>query len=155
MSDLLKWSSFKSVRWPSADEPGMTQPQRPKSVERALDPADEPARIRVDEYVDDRTLVVRAELPGVDPEKDIEVSVADAVLHLRAERCEKGHHSDKDPAHSVLRYGSFKRNVPLPEGVRDEDINASYNDGVLEVRTPIPQAGGSASEEERLPISRD
>jgi HSP20 family protein len=120
-----------------------------------LDPTDEPARIRVDEYVDDRTLVMRAELPGVDPAKDIGVSVANGVLHLRAERQEKAHPSDKDPAHSVLRYSSVKRNVPLPEGVRDEDIKASYKDGVLEVRTPIAQADGSASEEKRLPISRD
>jgi HSP20 family protein len=155
MSDLLKWSPFKSVRWPSADESGITQPQRPKSVERALDPADEPARIRVDEYVDDRTLVGRAALPGVDPAKEIEGSVANGVLHIGAERQEKGRQSDKDLAHSVLRYGSFKRNVPLPKGVRDEDIKASYRDRVLEVRTPIPQAGGPASEEKRLPISRD
>ena len=42
--------------------------------------------IRVDEYQEDDTLVVRAELPGIDPDRDVEITVSDGVIHIRAER---------------------------------------------------------------------
>jgi HSP20 family protein len=104
--------------------------------------------LRVEEYVDDGTLVVRAELPDIDPDKDVELSVADGVLHIRAQREEKPEKKDKDAYRSEFRYGSFVRNVPLPEGVKEDDITASYTDGVLEVRAPMP------AEEEKPPVTK-
>src|SRR5690606_4237071 len=44
--------------------------------------------IRVDEYQENGTLVVKAELPGIDPDKDVELTVSDGMLHIRAERRE-------------------------------------------------------------------
>jgi HSP20 family protein len=156
MSDLLKWSPFESARWTSrSGEPGKTSSQLLDTVERLFHSPGEPVSIRVEEYVDDRTLVVRAEMPGVDPDKDIEVSVADGVLYIRAERQEKEGLSDKDLFRSEFRYGSFTRKVPLPDGVKDEDITASYKDGVLEVRTLLPELARPATRERRLPINRD
>lgn len=92
---------------------------------------------RVEEYRDDDTVVIRAELPGIDPEQDVELTVADDVLHLRAERRERTEHKDKGGYRSEFRYGSFSRALPLPAGCRDEDISAAYRDGVLEVRVPV------------------
>jgi HSP20 family protein len=74
--------------------------------------------LRVEEYVDGDTLAVRAELPDIDPDKDVELSVANGVLHIRAQREEKTEKKDKDVYRSEFRYGSFVRNVPLPEGSR-------------------------------------
>lgn len=92
---------------------------------------------RVEEYRDGDTMVIRADLPGIDPERDVELTVADDVLHLRAERRERTEHKDKGGYRSEFRYGSFSRSLPLPAGCRDEDISASYRDGVLEVRVPV------------------
>lgn len=92
---------------------------------------------RVEEYRDGNTVVIRADLPGIDPDQDVELTVADDVLHLRAERRERSEHKDKGSYRSEFRYGSFTRALPLPPGCRDEDISASYRDGVLEVRVPV------------------
>ena len=94
---------------------------------------------RVEEYRDGNTVVIRAELPGIDPDKDVELTVADDMLHLRAERRERTEHKDKGSYRSEFRYGSFSRSLPLPAGCQDEDISASYRDGVLEVRVPVAE----------------
>lgn len=88
--------------------------------------------IPVESYTEDGTFVLRADLPGVDPDQDIEVSVAGDVLTMRAERREQEH----DGAHSEVRYGSFTRSVRLPQGSRTEDVTARYDAGVLVVTVP-------------------
>ena len=72
--------------------------------------------LRVEEYVDDGTLVVRAELPDIDPDKDVELSVTNGVLHIRAQREEKTEKQEKDVYRSEFRYGSFVRNVASARG---------------------------------------
>ncbi|UKA68851.1 Hsp20/alpha crystallin family protein [Arthrobacter sp. FW306-05-C] len=109
--------------------------------------------IRVEEMMDGNTLVVRAELPGIDPEKDVDVTIADGVLSIKAERQEKKEHKDKDSYRSEFRYGSFMRRIPLPSGVQQGDITASYKDGLLEVRAPMPDQGQEAAAS-KIPISR-
>jgi HSP20 family protein len=105
--------------------------------------------LRVEEYVDGGTLVVRAELPDIDPDKDVELSITDdGVLRISAQREEKTERKDKDVYRSEFRYGSFVRNVPLPEGVKEDDVTASYKDGILEIRAPI------AAAEEKPPVTR-
>ena len=93
--------------------------------------------MKVEEFRDGDTLVVRAEMPGIDPDKDVEVTVSDNMLHLRAERHSETATENKKGYRSEFRYGSFSRTLPLPAGCRDEDISASYRDGVLEVRVPV------------------
>ncbi len=105
--------------------------------------------IRVGEFGE--TFVVRAEVPRLDPEKDIDVSAVDGALQIRVERKEE---NGKDSYRSELRYGSFFRSLPLPQDVKEEDIKASYKDGVLEVRTPVPQSALAGSKRTKLPITR-
>lgn len=97
-------------------------------------------QMHLEEFVEDGTCVIRAELPGVDPDKDIEISVADGMVHLRARREERKAEEKPSGYHSEFRYGSFERTVRLPEGATDQDVNASYKDGILEVRIPVPAA---------------
>jgi HSP20 family protein len=92
--------------------------------------------LRVEEFDDEGTLVVRVELPGIDPDKDVDVSVADGVLRIRAERQEKSEDKKKGSYRSEFRYGSFARNIALPAGASEADVTAGYRDGVLEVRVP-------------------
>lgn len=95
--------------------------------------------IRVDEYRDGDTQVIRAELPDIDPEKDIELTVADGVLRINAERRVEDKTEDKGYTRHELRYGSLTRTLPLPDGVAESDISATYKDGILEIRVPVPE----------------
>lgn len=94
--------------------------------------------IPVDEYEEEGALVVRAELPGIDPETDVELTVSNHMLHIDAERKEEEKVKDKGYVRHEVRYGSFSRTLPLPEGVTEADIKANYKNGILEIRIPTP-----------------
>jgi HSP20 family molecular chaperone IbpA len=85
--------------------------------------------MRMEEHVADGRYVVRAELPGVDPAKDMEVSVAKGILTIRAERREEmqGQHR------SEFRYGTFMRHIALPVTADANDIKATCHWGILDV----------------------
>ncbi|HET6949050.1 MAG TPA: Hsp20/alpha crystallin family protein [Acidimicrobiales bacterium] len=117
----------------------------PEMFRRMMDFNFDTDLVRVEEYVDDGTLVVRAELPGIDPDKDVELSVTDDVLLIQAHRQERSEHKDKDTYRSEFRYGSFTRHVPLPPGVKADDITATYTDGVLEVHAPMAEEAKPAT----------
>jgi HSP20 family protein len=108
--------------------------------------------LRVEEFDQDHTLVVRAEMPGIDPDKDVEVTVADGMLTIRAERTEEEETTKKHFHRREIRYGGFSRTLPLPEGVREGDIKASYKDGILEIQVPVPET--SDTETTKVPIAR-
>ena len=73
-------------------------------------------QVRVEEYMDGDTLVIRAELPGIDPDKDIEITIADGMLHIHAERRQEQEVEEKDLYRSEIDYGAFTRTLPLPAG---------------------------------------
>jgi HSP20 family molecular chaperone IbpA len=87
---------------------------------------------RVEEMARDNRYLIRAELPGLDPEKDIEVTVDGATLTIHAERRQE----DSGPHRSEFRYGSLTRLVTLPVKVDATDVTARYERGVLEVSVP-------------------
>jgi len=91
---------------------------------------------RVEDYLKDNNYVVRAELPGMDPDKDIEITVGAGTLTIHAERRE----GTKEAHRSEFRYGSFTRSVALPDQADTEHITATYDKGILEVSVPVPQA---------------
>lgn len=109
--------------------------------------------VAVEEFTEDGTLVVRAEMPGIDPEKDVEITVSDGTLHIRAERAEEDEKKGRHFHRRELRYGSFARSLPVPEGVDEQKIAATYKDGILEVRVPLPKAEVAASAR-RVPVTR-
>lgn len=96
--------------------------------------------IQVEEYVESGTDVIRAELPGMDPEKDIDIRVSNGLLTISAQREERSEQNRPGDYRSEFRYGSFHRAIRLPEGASEKDVHASYKDGILEVRTPIANA---------------
>jgi HSP20 family protein len=109
------WQPFGAMSWPFRD-------------------------IKVEEFVDGDQLVVRAEVPGVDPDRDIDVSVDNGVLTISAERRESNREKFDRGFHSEFRYGSFVRQIRLPAGTSPEVVSATYKDGVLEIRMPKPSA---------------
>ncbi|HUI48733.1 MAG TPA: Hsp20/alpha crystallin family protein [Acidimicrobiia bacterium] len=108
--------------------------------------------LRIEESVDEDTLVIRSEIPGIDPDKDVEIDVRDHMLEIRAERREEKTSEENGARRSEFRYGSFYRAVPLPADVHEDDIQASYKDGILEVR--VPQAAKPEPKRHRISIKR-
>jgi len=106
--------------------------------------------LRVEEFREDGTLVMRADLPGIDPDKDVEVTVSDGMLHIEAERHAEEKGEEKGYVRRELHYGSLSRSLRLPAGVTEADVTASYKDGVLEVRVLVPQRETTA----KVAISR-
>ena len=86
-----------------------------------------------DELTKDGRYEVRAEIPGVDPAKDVDITIRDGRLTIRAERTEK----TESTGRSEFSYGSFVRVVSLPPGANEDDIIASYDKGILTVSVAI------------------
>lgn len=104
------------------------------------------AGFRIEETVDDDgTLIVRGELPGLDPESDVTVSIVDDRLSIAGTREEKSEETKNGIRRSEFHYGSFHRSVPLPAGARRDDIAATYTKGILEVRIPVDAETSSAT----------
>ncbi|MDP1711393.1 MAG: Hsp20/alpha crystallin family protein [Candidatus Nanopelagicaceae bacterium] len=92
--------------------------------------------IRIEESVNENEIIVRAEMPGVDPERDIEVSLDDGLLTIVGEKRVESKEADRSEFH----YGSFSRSITLPHGVKEGDVHATYKDGILEVKVDIPKS---------------
>jgi HSP20 family protein len=109
--------------------------------------------IKIEECREGENLVVRAELPGVDPDKDIQVEVLDGALLISADRTERFEKSDDHLHRSEFRYGALTRSIPLPNGVDEKSVMATYKDGVLEVRVKMP-AGMTSEASHRIEVKR-
>jgi HSP20 family protein len=89
----------------------------------------------VDIYEKDGNIILKAEIPGVDP-KDVDIRVEDLVLTLKGER-KFDNEVNRDNYHRVERtYGAFSRSFTLPTVVDVEKIKAEARDGVLRVILP-------------------
>jgi HSP20 family protein len=96
--------------------------------------------IRVEEVMEDDAFVVHAELPGLDPARDIDVKVEHGVLTIHAER----HPDRREAQRSEFRYGAVARAIRLPIGSRDDDITAAYANGMLTVRVALDRVPAKA-----------
>jgi HSP20 family protein len=89
--------------------------------------------IKVEDFVEEGRYVVRAELPGVDPVKDVKVVYHDGALRLVVSRAEE----HKDAARSEFHYGTFARTIVLPAGAKENTIVATYDAGILQIVVEI------------------
>lgn len=89
--------------------------------------------IRIEDYTEDGYYVVRAELAGIDPEKDLEVAAGPGYLFIRVERSAQveGKHR------SEFRYGTFSRTLELPPRANPDDVTAEYANGILTIKVAI------------------
>ena len=105
-----------------------------------------PHSIRIEEFTRDGSFMIRAELPGIDPDKDVHINVKDGMLTIEGKREE---HEESDQR-SEFFYGRFMRTLSLPSGTHSADIKASYRDGILEIAIPMKEP---AQKSESIPIS--
>jgi HSP20 family protein len=101
-----------------------------------LQPVFEARMMRLEDEMKEGCYEVRAELPGIDPAKDVDVTVRDGLLTIKAERSEKKEFNGR----SEFAYGSFERTVSLPAGANEDNIKASYDKGILTVSVPVAEA---------------
>jgi len=102
-------------------------------------------------YERDGQLQVRAELPGLKPE-DVKVEVTDGTLVIHGERKYEHDENKKGVYRSERRYGQFYREIPLPEGADVEQAKAQFNNGVLEIKLPVPE---QVSKRREIPIASE
>ncbi|NYF60059.1 Hsp20/alpha crystallin family protein [Micromonospora purpureochromogenes] len=99
--------------------------------------------IRIEDYLDGDQYVIRAEMPGIDPVKDVRITFADSELRLDVVRKET---TRRDKTRSEFHYGSFSRTIPLPAGVMEKTIAARYADGMLEITAKVGDIKPGAKE---------
>lgn len=102
--------------------------------------------MRLEDEIKDGRYEVRAEIPGVDPAKDIDITVHDGQLTIKAERTEKKEFDGR----SEFAYGSFVRTVSLPAGANENDVKATYDKGILSVSVAV---GEPKPAERHVPIT--
>lgn len=103
--------------------------------------------IRIEDYTENGRYVVRAEIAGIDPEKELEVSVGGGFLSVRAVRSSQveGKHR------SEFRYGSFSRTLTLPAGADPDDVAAEYADGILTITVGLKD--GQPETVKKIPVT--
>lgn len=106
-----------------------------------------PHSIRIEEFSKNGDFVIRAELPGIDPAKDVQINVRDNMITIEGKREE---HMESDHR-SEFFYGRFMRTLTLPSGADEKHIKASYSDGILEVAIPMREPSEKAHS---IPITR-
>jgi HSP20 family protein len=93
---------------------------------------------KIDIFKQDGKLVVRADLPGVDLD-DITVEISNDSLVIEGERTYE-HEEDEEGVYRVERgSGHFRREIPLPEGVKPDTATATFKNGVLEIAMEAPE----------------
>jgi HSP20 family protein len=86
----------------------------------------------------DGKLVLRADLPGLSKD-DVEIDVDDDMLTISGERRDEYRDNRDDYYRTERTYGRFFRAIQLPEGVNQDEIDATFKDGVLEITIPEPK----------------
>jgi HSP20 family protein len=121
LGDLLTGWPFARAPWPFGSIEGSAA-----------------ASIKVEQFVENDQMVVKAELPGIDPEKDVEITLDDGMLTIAAQRQTDKSEKSEQGYRSEFHYGSLVRQIRLPKGISPEAVSATYRDGVLEIRMPKP-----------------
>jgi HSP20 family protein len=133
------------TRWDPFDDISMLR----RSMERAFDDFFTPRRTAredaaarsfvwepaVEMFETDGEIVVRAELPNVDP-KTVDVTVTQDAITLKGESRTETEEKGRNYHRRELRYGTFVRTLPLGTEVKNGEAKATYKDGVLDVRIP-------------------
>ncbi len=106
----------------------------------------------VDVSETDKEVTISAELPGMEPE-DINITLDRNTLTISGEKRAEVEEKDKKYYRVERSYGSFRRSIPLPEGVEENKIDAVFKHGVLKVK--LPKSAETQKEKRRIKIKTD
>ncbi len=129
------------MRWPEVPGFGSLQREMDRLFEDFFRRSGLPARwgpaVDVLETAD--SVIVKVELPGVDP-KSVDIAVSGENLTIKGEKKEEKEEKGKTFHRIERHYGHFRRVIPLPSTVSEEEISAEYIEGVLKVTLPLTEA---------------
>ena len=123
------------IRWDPFREMTSVQTQFNRLMDQMWGGRQESWLPAVDVFDNKDSVVVKAELAGMDPD-DIQIEVEDNVLTVKGERKFEETVDEERYYRVERRYGSFQRSLALPQGVKPDDISASYEDGILVITVP-------------------
>ena len=123
------------IRWDPFREMTQVQNHVNRLVDQVWGGRQESWLPAVDVFDTQEAVVLKAELAGMDPD-DIQIEVEDNVLTIKGERKFEEEVDEGRYYRVERRFGSFQRNLALPQGVKPEDIAAAYDDGILTVTVP-------------------
>jgi len=130
------------VRWGSLRDLLTTQRELDRLFREAFSPVSGETEVStrswappVDIYETEEAIVLKAELPGIDP-KDVEVRVEDNTLYLKGERKYEKEVKEQNYHRVERSYGSFARSFSLPNSIDAEKVKAEYKDGLLTLTMP-------------------
>jgi HSP20 family protein len=138
MATMMRWDPFQDLR-SAQDEMAQMSPMlahalglqgQPQGSDRAT--AWAPA-LDISERKD--AYLVTVELPGLKPE-DLDITMEDGLLTIQGERQLTSESSEQQFHRVERRYGAFRRSITLPAHVMAEGIQASFEDGVLQILVP-------------------
>ena len=138
MTTMMRWDPFQDLR-SAQDEMAQMSPMlahalglhaQPQGSDRAT--AWTPA-LDISERKD--AYLVNVELPGLKPE-DLDITMEDGLLTIQGERQFTSESSEQQFHRVERRYGAFRRSITLPAHVMAEGIQASFEDGVLQILVP-------------------
>jgi HSP20 family protein len=139
MTDLVRWNPFEEISSWHRDIDELFN----RLVDRRLGSTSAAAWGEffppVETYTKDGQYIVRLDLPGVNA-KEVQVTAEAGILTIKGERKKAHEAKDAEYQYSEVLAGRFERRLPLPQGVDTEKLQARYNQGVLEVSVPLPQA---------------
>ena len=116
-----------------------------------LDAVDSSVDIRIEEFDSGHLHVIRAEAPGLDPDKDVVITIDGSLLSLDITREHRKEHEAVDGFRSEFSYGHLHRSVRLPHESSAQDVKARYADGILEIRV---KTNGAHPGRQRVTIER-
>jgi HSP20 family protein len=147
MKSLIRWDPFTTMkRWDPFSELREMQHDMDRLFERflgrdlsAFEKGHGEWMPSVESYRKGNDLVVKCELPGIDP-KDVDVSFDENTrqLIIKGERKTEKDAKDEDYIYRELAYGSFERRFTLPEGIKTDQLKAKFVNGILELTVPAP-----------------
>ena len=132
MTVLTRWEPFRELQ-DRIDRMSrlFRESYRPEGPEEALTTTS--FAPPVDIYEDEHNITLKMEVPGID-EEDIDVRIENNTLTIRGERRFEKEEKEENFRRVERQYGSFTRSFTLPSSVETENIQASYDKGVLEIR---------------------
>jgi len=123
------------IRWDPFREMTQVQSQLNRLVDQVWNGRQESWLPAVDVFDTQEAVVLKAELPGMDPD-DIQIEVEDNVLTIKGERKFEEEVDEERYYRVERRFGSFQRSLALPQGVKADEIAAAYEDGILTLTVP-------------------
>jgi HSP20 family protein len=140
MTTMMRWDPFQDLR-STQDEMAQMSPMlahalglhaRQQGNDRAMTTAWAPA-LDISERKD--AYLVTVEVPGVEPE-DLDITMEDGLLTIKGERQFTSESSEQQFHRVERRYGAFRRSITLPAQVQADQIEATFDNGVLQIVVP-------------------